>query len=650
MNFSLPASRSKLFKSLINDKSQLEERLKELPLEPGCYMFRDISNRLLYVGKSKNLRNRVRSYFRLDSNLSPRINLMVRQISDIEFIVTDNEVEALNLESNLIKSKQPYFNVLLKDDKKYPYLCITWSDEYPRIFITRRRIYSNKKDRYYGPFVDVGLLRKTLSLIKRVFPLRQRPRPMYKDRTCLNYSIGRCPGVCQKQISSNDYHTTLKKVSMVFQGRSDELRSMLTEQMNDYSEKQRYESAAIIRDQIKGLDQLSQDQKLTLSDSNVNRDVIAMSYNDNVASVQIFQMRSGKTVGRLGFIADSFKREKSVVLQMVIEEHYSVVDPVEIPPELVVQYSLPQEEYVREWLSELRRRNVVIYCPKRSHKLELVNLVKRNADFELARIKRGIEKQSLAIEDLAQLLELNYPPRRIEGYDISHIQGSDAVGSQVVFIDGVPAKQHYRKYKIKTDQIYTGHSNDYLALSEVIKRRFRRWSRLKKEHGDLTSFKTKVRSALDIKIINDWPDLVMIDGGKGQLSSVMKVLKELDLHEEVSICSLAKKKEEVFVPGQSKALNTLEDQIGILLLRQLRDEAHRFAINYHRQRRTERMKKSHLADIPNLGPKRRHDLLLHFHSVDAIKLATYDQLLTVPGLGKASAKEIWNYFHSEENI
>ena len=608
---------------------------------------RDNEDRLLYVGKSKSLRNRVRSYFRGRHDLSPRIRLMTRQVAEIEFIVTDSEAEALVLESNLIKNHQPHFNVLLKDDKKYPYLCITWSESYPRIFITRRRRFRSPLDRFYGPYVDVGLLRRTLFLVKRVFPLRQRPRPLYVDRTCLNYSIGRCPGVCQKKISSEDYHRTLRKVAMVFQGRSDELQTLLHEQMSRYAERLDFESAAKIRDQLQGLDQLTEDQKMSLPDSSVSRDVIALACDERVAAVQLFQMRAGKLVGRLGYTADAEGIDIGLILQRVIEEHYSQVDSVEIPPELLVQQELPQQVLLEEWLSEQRERKVQIHCPQRRQKADLIELVQRNAEFELTRAKQGQEQQALATEDLAQLLELPSLPRRIEGYDISHIQGSDAVASQVVFIDGLPAKQHYRKYKIQSSSIRAGHSDDFMAMAEIMRRRFRRWARVKSEGADLTTLRKRSGSALQTDGLNDWPDVVMIDGGKGQLSAVMEALRELDLHDELNICSLAKQREEIFLPGESKPLDSEPDQLGVTLLRRLRDEAHRFAVSFHRQQRGERMKRSRLSDIPGVGPKRVRDLLAHFNSIDAIQLATLDQLAQAPGVGPQMANQIHEFFHPQ---
>jgi excinuclease ABC subunit C len=650
--------------TLLQDSSRLKARLREVPAEPGCYLLRDSEDRILYIGKAKVLRNRVRSYFQSGGGHahSPRIALMVRQVCEIEFIVTDSEAEALALEANLIKNHQPHFNVLLKDDKKYPYLCITWSEAYPRIFITRRRRFRSPLDRFYGPYVDVGLLRRTLSLVKRVFPLRQRPQPLHKDRTCLNYDIGRCPGVCQEKISSEAYHDTLRQVAMVFQGRNEELLQLLHGQMERYAERLDFESAARVRDQLQGIDTLTADQKMSLGDSSVSRDVLALAADQRVAAVQLFQMRAGKLVGRLGFTADAIGLPPALegaseggsegpvlgrILQTVIEEHYSQVEPVEIPPELLLQVPLPQQTLIEEWLSELRGRKVKLAVPQRAQKADLIELVERNASYELQRAQRASEQNLLATEDLAQLLDLPNPPRRIEGYDISHIQGSDAVASQVVFVDGLPAKQHYRKYRIQSSSVRSGHSDDFMSMAEVIRRRFRRWAQAKAEGGDLRALRRAAGSALHTGGLNDWPDVVMIDGGKGQLSAVMEALRELNLDEELVVCSLAKQREEVFLPGAKEPLESEPDQLGVQLLRRLRDEAHRFAVSYHRQQRGERMKRSRLSDIPGLGPKRIKELLAHFRSIDAIQLATPQALAEAPGLGAGLAQVVWEYFHPQ---
>jgi len=630
---------------LINNKELLKSRLSEIPKSSGCYLFKDIDNNLLYIGKSKKLRSRVSSYFNNFSDLTPRLSLMVRQITEIEIIVTDSEYEALNLESNLIKTNKPYFNILLKDDKKYPYLCITWSEKYPRIFITRRRRNRNNLDRYYGPYVDVGLLRRTLFTIKKIFPLRQRPRPVYKDRTCLNYSIGRCPGVCQEVISSDDYKKIMKQVSMIFQGRNDDLEIFLQKKMLQFSNDLDYENAAKIRDQISGLKLLTESQKISIPDSSINRDIFGIVSEKNVASIQIFQMRSGKLIGRIGYSQKLNNEDENLILQKILEEHYMNVEAVEIPSEILIQYNLPKQATIEDWLTELRKKKVKILIPKRNKKHETVEMVLKNAKLELDRILNGIQDNESSIEDLAQILELSEQPKRIEGYDISHIQGSDPVASQVVFIDGIPSKQHYRKYKIKDPNVFVGHSDDFASIYEVIHRRFKKWSRFKKSGGDFSILNDKTNSKLDNELLSDWPDLIMIDGGKGQLNAAIKALKELNLEEEVTICSLAKKNEEIFIPGFTKSLDTDENQKGVLLLRRVRDEAHRFALSFHRDKRSKRMNRSQLSQISGLGPSRIRELLEHFKSIDAIRIASKEDLSKVKGLGKNSVNDIYEYFH-----
>ena len=630
---------------LINNKELLKSRLSEIPKSSGCYLFKDIDNNLLYIGKSKKLRSRVSSYFNNYSDLTPRLSLMVRQITEIEIIVTDSEYEALNLESNLIKTNKPYFNILLKDDKKYPYLCITWSEKYPRIFITRRRRNRNNLDRYYGPYVDVGLLRRTLFTIKKIFPLRQRPRPVYKDRTCLNYSIGRCPGVCQEVISSDDYKKIMKQVSMIFQGRNDDLEIFLQKKMLQFSNDLDYENAAKIRDQISGLKLLTESQKISIPDSSINRDIFGIVSEKNVASIQIFQMRSGKLIGRIGYSQKLNNEDENLILQKILEEHYMNVEPVEIPSEILIQYNLPKQATIEDWLTELRKNKVKILIPKRNKKHETVEMVLKNAKLELDRILNGIQDNESSIEDLAQILELSEQPKRIEGYDISHIQGSDPVASQVVFIDGIPSKQDYRKYKIKDPNVFIGHSDDFASIYEVIHRRFKKWSRFKKSGGDFSILNDKTNSKLDNELLSDWPDLIMIDGGKGQLNAAIKALKELNLEEEVTICSLAKKNEEIFIPGFTKSLDTDENQKGVLLLRRVRDEAHRFALSFHRDKRSKRMNRSQLSQISGLGPSRIRELLEHFKSIDAIRIASKEDLSKVKGLGKNSVNDIYEYFN-----
>ncbi|MFN6465496.1 MAG: excinuclease ABC subunit UvrC [Nostoc sp. DedVER02] len=614
---------------LVKEPERLENRLAEIPPEPGVYFMRDKSDRIIYIGKSRKLRSRVRSYFRDGYNKTERIATMVKLVTEIEFIVTDTEAEALALEANLIKQHQPYFNVLLKDDKKYPYLCITWSEDYPRIFITRKRQFGKEKDKFYGPYTDSGLLREIVRICKRIFPQRQRPQPLFKDRPCLNFDLGRCPGVCQQMISPEEYRKIVQKIAMVFQGRTQELIDILTQQMNAAAENLNFESAARIRDQISGLKSLTADQKVSLPDDTVSRDAIALAANEEHACIQLFQIRAGQLVGRLAFVADAHA-EPGAILQRALEEHYQTADSVEIPLEILVQHDLPDADILADVLTQRKGKKVTILTPLRQTKAELIEMVERNAQYELQRMQKFGDRNHQAMQDLATILDLPDVPHRIEGYDISHIQGSNAVASQVVFIDGLPAKQHYRHYKIKNPTVTAGHSDDFASLAEVIGRRFRKYG----EDPQLTRLGNP-----------DWPDLIMIDGGKGQLSSVIAVLQEMNLLEDLRVVSLAKQREEIFLPGESKPLTTDAEQPGVQLLRRLRDEAHRFAVTFHRQQRSDKLKRSRLDEIPGLGHHRQKQLLGHFRSVDYIRQATTPQLAEVPGIGPRLAQEIYDYFH-----
>lgn len=630
-------------KSLLKQPEHLETRLKEIPSEPGVYFMRSSNGDILYIGKSKKLRARVRSYFRPAQKLSDRIAMMVRQVAEIEFIVTDTEAEALALEANLIKKHQPYYNVLLKDDKKYPYVCITWSEDYPRIFITRKRRATQKRDRYYGPYVDTRLLRYTLHIIKRVFPLRQRRQPLFKDRPCLNYDMGRCPGVCQAMITPEDYKKIVQKVAMVFQGRSDELVVSLQSKMDQAVERLDFEKAAQYRDQLKALQSLNADQKVALADDTVSRDAIALAADDKHCCIQLFQIRAGKLVGRLGFFADARSGTPGAILQRVLEEHYTTVEAVEIPTEILVQHELPEPEILTDWLSSKKTRKVSLVNPQRQVKAELIEMVERNANYELERTQRVSDRNTQALQDLATILDLSKLPKRIEGYDISHIQGSNAVASQVVFVDGVPAKQHYRHYKIKNPDVQIGHSDDFASMAEVIGRRFRKYRRSAEEQNiPWSEFKYQAGEQ------QDFPDVIMIDGGKGQLSAVVTVLQDLDLLDVVKVISLAKKREEIFLPGESQPLDTTAEQPGVQLLRRVRDESHRFAVSFHRQQRLTSSRRSRLAEISGLGFQRQKQLLAHFHSIDYIREATVAKLTEAPGIGPGLAQEIYNYFHPNQ--
>ncbi len=610
---------------LLQNRELLEARLKEIPPEPGVYLMKDHMDHILYVGKSKKLRSRVRSYFRFTSDLSPRIQRMVVQVCEIEFIVTDTEAEALALEDNLIKSHQPPYNVLLKDDKKYPYLCITWSQEYPQLYITRNRRLNRNQDKYYGPYTDVRLLRYTFGLVKRIFPLRQRWKPLYKDRTCLNYDIGRCPGVCQRLISPEDYRTTMQQVAMVFQGQTESLITDLKQRMATAAEKEDFEAAARYRDQIRGLEQLGESQKVSLPNSTASHDALALARNETRACIQLFQVRAGKLVGRLGFIAENHGDDPALILQQVLQEHYQNCDSVEIPPEILTQFELPEAELLEGWLTQKKGRRVGLIAPQRQMKAELIELVERNAELELERTQRRADRDAEALQRLADVLDLPAPPHRMEGYDISHVQGSDAVASQVVFLNGLPAKQCYRRYKIKDPNVQAGRSDDFASHAEVARRRF---SKMGPE---------------------DQPDLILIDGGKGQLSTVCKVMADLGL-EHLPIIGLAKREEEIFLPGDPVSIKLEANDPARLLLQRLRDEAHRFALSFHRQQRHVRQHASVLDDIPGLGRHRQKLLMEEFRSISRIQMASPEQLAQIPGIGPKLAQQIYLYFHPEAEV
>ena len=499
-----------------------------------------------------------------------------------------------------------------------------------------------------------------MHIIKRAFPMRQRRKPLFKDRPCLNYDMGKCPGVCQGLVSPEEYHKMMQKVAMIFQGRTDELVKSLQSQMEKAAEDLEFEKASQLRDRIFALQRLNADQKVSLPDDTISRDAIALAADDKHCCIQLFQIRAGKLVGRLGFFADAQSGTLGAIIQQVLEQHYTTVEAVEIPTEIIVQHELPEGEILTEWLSQQKGKKVSLVVPQRQIKAELIDMVERNAQYELERTQKVSDYNNKALLDLATILDLPELPKRIEGYDISHIQGSNAVASQVVFIDGVPAKQHYRHYKIKNPTVTIGHSDDFASMAEVIRRRFRKYKNdpsltlpykergLKRgEKNDKSKKEAESRSSLDPSLERGvyFPDLVMIDGGKGQLSAVVAVLQEMNLLDAVKVVSLAKKREEVFLPGESFPLETEAEQPGVQLLRRVRDESHRFAVSFHRQQRLKNSRRSRLEEIPGLGFNRQKQLLAHFHSIDYIREASITQITEVPGIGKSLAREIYNYFH-----
>ncbi len=607
--------------TLLTDPERLARRMADLPTSPGIYQMRTTTGELLYVGKAKNLRNRVRSYFQPGQQLSPRIWVMVQQVGDFELILTDTEAEALTLEEILIKRQQPRYNVLLKDDKQYPSICITWSEEYPRLFVCRPRGARNSKDKYFGPYVDAGAAHHMVQFLKRNFLLRQRSTILFKDRPCINYDLGRCPGICQRLISPEDYRQTMQQVQWVLQGRVSELVEGLNDHMFAAAEAMEFEKAARLRDQVQSLEQLTEKQKISLTDISINRDALALASDAHRICVQLFQVRSGKLIGRLGFTFENQGDDLALILQNVIQEHYKPLTSDEIPAEILVHYALPDQEIIESWLSEKRGRVVMLKHPQRQGKAELIEMVSRNAQSELERLERASQVGVDGLIRLMQALDLPQIPHRLECYDISHIQGTDTVASRVVFIDGKPAKQHYRKYKIRHPKVVAGAPDDFASMAEVIQRRF--------------------SSSKDAP-----PDLVVIDGGKGQLSAAHAVLTELGL-EDLPVIGLAKRLEEIFRPHNSRALQLELTDPALRLLQQIRDEAHRFAISFHRQLRGKRMTKSALEEIPGLGEVRIKQLLAHFGSLRKLEEASISQIAEISGISHNLATTIHSHLHQE---
>ena len=605
---------------LLQDSERLALRMSELPVDPGVYLMKDLEGAVIYIGKAKNLRNRVRTYFQAGTEHSPKTQIMVQQVADFELILTDTEAEALTLEENLVKDRQPRYNILLKDDKQYPFLCITWSEEYPRILVCRPRGYRKPKDKYFGPYVDAGALHETVKFLKRVFPLRQRPTPVFKDRPCINYDMGRCPGICQRLITPADYRKTIEEAQQVIQGKTDELVQALAVRMGDAAEELHFEAAAKFRDQIQNLEMLSERQKMSIPDPGISRDAVALAADSYRVVVQIFQVRKGKLIGRLGFSFQATQEEPGPLLQTVLEKHYRSLDPEDLPLEILTQHELPTPELLEAWLSESKGRKVTIKAPQRQMKAELIELVVRNAELELQRLTRSSDVHQQALVRLMEVLDLPSPPQRLECYDISHIQGTDTVASRVVFVNGKPCKADYRHYKIRDPKIQAGQPDDFASMAEVIGRRF------------------KPNQSEEL------PDLVVIDGGKGQLSSARAVMEELGV-DHLPTIGLAKRMEEIFKPQQSKPILLDHRDVGLQLLQQIRDEAHRFAITYHRNLRGKRMTTSALDEIPGLGPSRQDSLLKQFSSVPKLCKASIEEIAGVPGISQKLARVIYSHFH-----
>ena len=592
----------------------LTEKLETLPVRPGVYMFKDGEGHVLYVGKARVLRDRVRSYFQAGRPIDPQRGDMVSQIADLDLVVTDTEMEALALENNFIKRHQPRFNILLRDDKNHPYLKLTLDEEYPRIYVVRR--VAEDGNAYGGPYIPAKLGRRTASMVHRIFGIRsckeilngRRPRP------CLQYQIKRCLAPCVAEICSLDrYHQAAQDARLFLEGRTDEVVKSLRAQMEEAAQDSRFEEAATLRDHIRALDRLEAPQKITTTDID-ERDLFGSHVEWDRGALQIFSVREGKVVGREGYLVHRVA-EPERFLSSAIQQYYADAQRY-VPHEVLVPVEIPDRGLLEEWLSARRGTQVRIRIPQRGEKVRLLEMVVRNARLAFDLEWRHPRTQSEEIlRGLQDLLQLEVEPRRIECFDISNIQGSDVVASMVVFEDGLSKKSDYRKFRIKG---LGGTPDDFASMREVVGRRYRR---LLEEGKEL-------------------PDLVLIDGGKGQLSAATEALAELGLGDQ-PVASLAKREELIFVPGHDEPVALPRSSPILQFVQRVRDEAHRFAIGYHRTRRNKRTLHSELDEIPGIGPIKRRKLLSRFGSLRGVRGASIEELTSAVGRTTAERIRAW---------
>ena len=593
-----------------------EERLRALPHKPGVYLFRDERGEVLYVGKAVSLHNRVRSYFGASSNLPSKIVDMMGKVGDFEFFVTDSEQEAFILEYNLINKYRPHYNVRLKDDKSYPYLKIDLTDPWPRIYMTRR--HDRDGSRYLGPFASASALRRTVGLLKRLFPLRSCTKPITgaDSRACLEYDMHRCPAPCTGAIKQHEYRQIIKQVILFMEGRQDAVLRTLRHRMEQAAEKEQFEKAALLRDQIQAVQNVSQSQKITRM-ARGDLDAIAMARSGDRAFVQIFFVRNGQLIGRDHFtMVGTLDEEPQQIMTSFIQQFYSSSSSV--PRLVLLQHPVLDPDLIARWLSDLRGKPVQMKVPRRGEKRALVQMVVENAKqgLEQLQIKESPRNLAGALTGLQEALQLPRLPQRVECYDISNIQGKMAVGSMVVFEKGKPKPSLYRRFRIKTVE----GADDYAMLKEVLLRRFKRAT-----DGTWASL----------------PDLVLIDGGKGQLNAALEALSEAGM--SLPAAGLAKEQEEIFLPNQPQSLRLPRNSPALQLLQRLRDEAHRFAIGYYKRIHRTRTLGSVLDDIPGIGPRRKRALLKKLGSLRGIKEASVEEVAAVQGMSRALAERVKNY-------
>ena len=606
----------------VTDLSLLE-KLDALPTKPGVYQFKDNEGKIIYVGKAQNLRNRVRQYFQKSRAPDLRINALVEKINDVELTVTDSEVEALILEANLIKKYKPRYNIVLKDDKSYPFIIIT-QEPFPRVFVTRRR---NIPGKYYGPYTDVKAMRFALKTVRDIFMIRScnydldiKSIANHKFKICLDYHIKKCEGPCEGFVSIEKYNAIISQVSQVLRGKTGVVIESLQKEMDLYASALQYEEAALIRDRIQALKVYSEKQKV-FDSIETDRDIIAIvSKGDNACAV-IFKVRESKIISSQHFfLTNALGKQSEELMESVIERYYH--EQEDIPSELILSSEFNNMEVIKDWFRRKSGNDLNIIVPKSGDKAKLISLVKTNAQFWLDELETIRLKRSNfiphAIKSLQRDIHLSVTPRRIECFDISNIQGTDKVASLVVFVDGKPKKSEYRKYRIKSVE----GQNDYASMKEVIERRY-----------------------LDILEINDaLPDLIIVDGGKGQLSSAIEVMNKLCI-KNISIIGLAKRLEEIFMPNQNEPLLLPRTSSSLRLLQYIRNEAHRFAITYHRTLRKKRILQTELDLIKGIGKKRATELLDTFGSIQGVRFATEEQLVEI--VGEKIAINIMEYFSHE---
>lgn len=613
---------------------EIQKTLDTLPTCPGVYLMKDEQGKVIYVGKAINLRNRVRSYFHAPHAQGAKVWRLVERVRDIEFIVTETELEALVLESNLIKKYKPHFNVRLKDDKRYPYIKVTWQEPFPKVYATRRM--DNDGARYFGPFTAVWAVHETLDTLRKIFPYLTCDREITgRDaRACLYYDIGLCLAPCIGAVSRDEYRAMIDRLCKFLQGKTDEVSAALRAKLDEAVEKLEFERAARYRDQLQALARVTEHQKI-VSPRLVDQDVIAFARDDGAACVQVFFVRGGKLLGREYFVLEGSEDEDNQqVLSSFVKQFYD--QAAYVPPEILLPADIDEANVIEQWLNKQRGQKVILRVPRSGQGHELLALAEENARTTLAMLKAqwlaDETKQMNAVAELQQVLGLTNPPLRIECYDISNLQGTNAVGALVVFERGAAKKSDYRKFRIQTVQ----GADDYASLREVLRRRFRRWV-----HAMTDASAQPLPGGAPSKDAS-WkrlPDLLIVDGGKGQVSAASQVLHEFNI-EGVPLISLAKAEEEIFIAGRAEPLRLPPSSEALKLLQRIRDEAHRFGVTYHRQRRGKVGLASQLDAIPGIGPRRRRALLARFGSLDQIRAASIEELLTVPGMTRAAAQKL----------